>query len=411
LVALFVIVVGAAASAQDTSPQSAPTPLEAIVARLGEETSSFDGGALWGVSVMNLDTGERVDFQGDQWIKAASALKPVWMAAAVNEAGIEAVEPLATPVFVWSNNESAGTAMRLAGGIDATNKLSRDLGMNGTLVVEWTFGTNERSRLYPGEHPYLNYTTTDDLLTFWRWLYQGAVLDAEGTATMLEWARLPKPAGPSSALIGRLPPDAAEWTSFKMGVLPPGRSYEDDEEGNPILVEGARDTILGGGVVEVPGGPTYVVAIGGFGGASWWGKVRFVEYASCRIYEVMSGDDLMCDSSADPSRTRLDTDPPTGRLLSVGGTSEFISVRGWASDPDDPFDSVLTRFSVNGTWHGITRADGRSPGSAGPVQDGHGFDTTILALLPPGEHEVCAYAINDGAGADSLIGCELFVVR
>ena len=407
---LLAVVVGAlpARAAEDDGP---PTPLEAVVARLGEEARAFDSGAQWGISVLNLDTGEAAQFQGDQWFKAASVLKPTWMAAALREAGIEAVEPHAELVMVWSNNDFAGRVLSIAGGIDAANSLTLGLGMNDTLVVEWTFGIRQRSKYYPGAHPYLNYTTANDLVTFWRWLYEGAVLPPAETEALLEWGRLPK-SGTHATLVARLPEEVVEHVSYKVGALPPGRTYENDEGEDEPPPEGSTDAMIGAGVVEVPGGPTYVVAIAATKGWSWFGKLSFVEYASCRIYEVLADDPQECDRSGDPSRTRLDTDEPTGGLSLVKGDAEFVDVRGWASDPDDPFGTIRVRFTVDGHWSGITRADHRHSWGADPsvVWDGHGFETTLLALLAPGEHEICAHAINDGAGPDTEIGCMTHVV-
>lgn len=141
-------------------------------------------------------------------------------------------------------------------------------------------------------------------------------------------------------------------------------------------------------------------------------KVAFVECASCRIYEVLSGIAAGCDRPGDPARTRLDTDVPSGGLDLVAGGPEFVTVRGWASDPDDPVGTVLVRFMVDGHWSGITRAADRHSWGSDPglVLRGHGFETMLLTLLAPGPHEVCATAINDGSGFDTPIGCEVLVV-
>lgn len=409
---VIVALVGGQLPADATSLDSVgPTPLEAVVARLGEEAMAFDGGATWGISVMNLDTGETADFQGDQWVKAASVLKVTWVAAALRNAGVEAVEPYATQVFVYSNNDVSGRVLEVAGGLDNANALTRGLGMNETLVVEWTFGTDMRSKDYPGAHPTLNYTSANDLVTFWRWLYQGAVLGVEETEALLAWSNLPR-SGAHAAFVSRLPPEAVEHAFYKTGHLPPGRTYEDDDGVEVPPPEGARDAILGAGVIEVPGGPTYVVSVVSMGGWSWPGKVAFIGYASCRIYEVVSGDPVGCDRPGDPARVVLDTDSPSGRLALVAGGSEFVTVRGWASDPDDPEGTVLVRFMVDGFWSGITRAAERHSWGSDPrvVLSGHGFETTLLTLLPPGPHEICATAINDGSGSDTPIGCAVLVV-
>lgn len=99
---------------------------------------------------------------------------------------------------------------------------------------------------------------------------------------------------------------------------------------------------------------------------------------------------------------------PIGNLESVELDGSRLRARGWALDPDtsDPLDIHLY---VDGAWGGSLRADGLRadvvaayPGFAAT----RGFD----GLLPPvtdGTRQVCAYAINKGAGATNpLIGCQ-----
>lgn len=410
--ALALFVVPSALAGADGPDPAAPTPLQRVVTRLGEEAGSFDRWAIIGISVVRLDTGEEATFQGDRWLKAASGLKPTWMAAAIRQAGIEAVEPLAERIFRQSSNDAGGGVIALAGGLDAINSFTSGLGMKETLVVEWTFGGDWRSVEYPGPHPSLNFTTTDDLTAFWRLMYDGLVLSRDDTTTFLEWARMERLPGYSSGLLTRLPEKVRGGVSYKMGWLPPGRTGEDHETGEVVELE-FRDTIMGSGVVEVPGGPTYVVAIGTFGGDSWPGKVAFVAYASCRIYEAIAGEDLWCDRPGDPYRVRADTDPPIGGLYSVKGTAGFLQARGWAVDPDDISRHVLVRFMVDGFWTGSDRADEpTSWGGDGHLVDrGHGYQDTLLVELTPGSHEVCAVALNDGDGADTEIGCQVVWIR
>lgn len=406
------LVVPAASAVAQIPGEPAPTPLQRLVSRLGEEAESFDRGAIIGISVVRLDTGETADFQGDRWLKAASGLKPTWMVAAIRAAGIEALDPLAAPVFAQSSNKAGGLVIGLAGGLDAVNRFTSGLGMRTTLVVEWTFGGEWRSSDYPGPHPALNFTTADDLVTFWRLLYGGWLLSGDDTETLLEWGRMERLQGYSSGLLTRLPDDVRAGASYKMGWLPPGRTEEDEETGEILEVD-ALDVLIGSGVIEVPGGPTYIVAVGSFGGSSWRGKVAFVSYAGCRIHEMISGTGIGCDRAGDPHRVRADTDPPVGGLQSVRGSRGFVDVRGWAVDPDDTLRHILVRFKVDGFWTGSDRASERHSwgGPALLVDPGHGYSDTLLVELAPGPHTVCAFALNDGDGSDTEIGCRTVVVR
>ena len=396
----------------DAVDAAVPTLLQRVVDRLGEEAGSFDRSAIFGISVVRLDIREEATFQGDRWLKAASGLKPTWMVAALRRAGIEAVEPLAAPVFGQSSNEAAGRVIALAGGLDAINRFTSILGMSTTLVVEWTFGGDWRSSEYPGPHPALNFTTTNDLAAFWRLVYGGWLLTRDETAAFLEWGRMERQPGYSSGLLTRLPEDVWGGVSFKMGWLPPGRTEEDDDTGEIVEVD-ALDTLIGSGVVEVPGGPAYVVAIGSFGGTSWPGKVAFVAYAACRIHETITAQDLACDRPGDPYRVRANTDPPIGGLHSVEATAALLEVRGWAVDPDDIGRQVLVRFVVDGVGAGSDRAGKQSSwgGDAQLVDAGHGYEETLTVELAPGLHEVCAVAINDGDGPDTDIGCHVVVTH
>jgi hypothetical protein len=394
------------APAAAEAPGAAPTPLQRVVTRLGEEARSFDPAAIVGISVVRLDTGEEASFLGDRWLKAASGLKQTWMAAAVRSAGIDAVAPLAAGVFQQSSNDAGGEAIALGGGLDAINSFTRGLGMNQTLVVEWTFGGDWRAKEYPGPHPSLNFTSADDLVAFWRLMYDGWILSRADTATFLEWGRLERLSGYSSGLLTRLPEDLAESVSYKMGWLPPGRTEEDEDTGEVTEVD-ALDSMIGSGVVEIPGGPTYALAVGAFGGDDWPGKVAFVSYVACRIHETISGEDLICDRPGDPHRTRVDTDPPIGGLDLVTGNANFVQVRGWAVDPDDISQPILVRFTLDGFWTGAALATERTSwgGDVRLVDRDHGYQDTLLAELVPGSHEICAVALNDGSGPDTLIGC------
>lgn len=401
-----VVLTGVASAADGDDPPV--SRLQRLVTRLGEEASAFDRGATFGLAVIDLTSGQRASFQGDQWIKSASSLKPMWVAAAIRNAGVGAVAPLAPAVMSASSNEVAGSVVRVAGGLDAINEFTRSLGLDGTLVVEWTFGTNQRSREYPGPHQLQNFTDADDLAFFWAEAVWGRVAGVD-TPQFLEWASAPRWGGPNSAILLRLPADVRAF--YKMGVLPPGRSYEDDEEGEPVVTEG-RDTVVGGGVIITPDGRAYAIGVGAFAGQEWQGKINWVAYVTCRIHAELAGADPACDRGGDPARTRLDTDAPVGGLLQVTATSERLVVEGWAWDPDDPDGPIVVGFTVDGVWSGGRRTFGSS-GSPRDLWDGHTertFRIARLALLGSGAHEVCAVAFNDGQGPDASLGCRTVVV-
>ncbi len=191
-----------------------------------------------------------------------------------------------------------------------------------------------------------------------------------------------------------------------MGWLPPGRTEVDEATGETVPVVD-RDTLVGSGIVTIPDGPTYLIAIGSFGGRDWPGKVAWVAYASCRIHETIAEADLECERPGDPRRVRLDADPPIGGLLSADHHAMSVLVRGWALDPDDPAAATWVRVTVDGRVAGALRAFRPSSWGASPshIPPGHGFTGVVPVPAGRGAHMVCAEALNDGDGPHWPLGC------
>jgi hypothetical protein len=83
-----------------------------------------------------------------------------------------------------------------------------------------------------------------------------------------------------------------------------------------------------------------------------------------------------------------------------------ITVSGWAIDADSTGDIDVHAY-VNGVFAGATTANRSRPDvDAVFPRNGttHGYDMTIPAQQ--GTQNVCLYAINTGAGSNSLIGCK-----
>ncbi len=92
-----------------------------------------------------------------------------------------------------------------------------------------------------------------------------------------------------------------------------------------------------------------------------------------------------CPSPAEPELQRS----PQGKLISTHRTPAGVQVRGWASDPDMT-KPISVRFSQGGA--GTLVANGA----------GHEFAGVVGARSAP---NVCATALNTGAGIDRSIGC------
>lgn len=98
------------------------------------------------------------------------------------------------------------------------------------------------------------------------------------------------------------------------------------------------------------------------------------------------------------------------RVTSIG--DERVTVAGWALDPDTDEDPISVHVYVDGAFGGAwsanqTRMDvGVAYPWSGP---NHGFNVSFR--VPPGQRQVCAYAINVGFGTNNpLIGCKTVTV-
>jgi hypothetical protein len=103
-----------------------------------------------------------------------------------------------------------------------------------------------------------------------------------------------------------------------------------------------------------------------------------------------------------------DSSPFGGMDVSLSGST--ATVRGWTIDPDtaEPLrvDLYVDGKGAASTTANVRRPDvGRAYPSAGPD---HGI--TAALSLAAGRHQVCAYAINVGAGRNALLGCQTVTV-
>ena len=106
----------------------------------------------------------------------------------------------------------------------------------------------------------------------------------------------------------------------------------------------------------------------------------------CRTFEMPSGS-------------------PFGALDVVRSSTSGVVVAGWAIDPDarTPIDVHVYADGrlVRGATAGRARRDVSAAYPEFPAD--HGYEVTID--LNDGPHVVCAYGINEGPGANALLGC------
>jgi len=101
------------------------------------------------------------------------------------------------------------------------------------------------------------------------------------------------------------------------------------------------------------------------------------------------------------------TDPgrvPVGHVESMVPGPGGATVNGWAYDPDTT-DPIAVRVTIDGSAKTFRADKDRADfGAAYPAMGSrHGFSEWIP--LSVGSHQVCVYAVNNGAGGDSLIVC------
>jgi hypothetical protein len=101
---------------------------------------------------------------------------------------------------------------------------------------------------------------------------------------------------------------------------------------------------------------------------------------------------------------------PIGALESVTTSGSKVSVTGWALDPDTAA-AIPVHVYVDGAGTPITASGDRADVARlypdyGPA---HGFAATVPSAI--GVHQVCVYAINNGAGGNALLGCRQVIVQ
>ena len=96
---------------------------------------------------------------------------------------------------------------------------------------------------------------------------------------------------------------------------------------------------------------------------------------------------------------------PIGNLESVSASAGSVRVTGWALDLDTT-SSINVHVYIDGLGVAIVANGSRGDIAAAYPKygDAHGFD--YRTQIAAGQHSVCAYAINNGAGGHTLLGCQ-----
>jgi beta-lactamase class A len=283
--------------------------LEEVVGWLGARAPEWSPGTDVAIAVDDLTAYDWKAWQGDVPHVSASSAKAIWVAAALSHHGPGPLERLAGPIFRSSDNDASGSAIDLIGPNAVNEFMWSAAGMEQSALTQWSFGRRRVATNSPRAMGSDNYFTAIDAIRFLARLDRGELLDAQGTATLEEWMRWAPRSGIGGALAARLPGDAD--VMHKAGWLPPGCCGDD----------ASYNTHNELGIVAVPGGHRYAIAIFARRGHDYWGRqTRFVEYASCVVYRFVAQDPAIeCARPGDPIAA-----PPPPPVASDCGDLDYL---------------------------------------------------------------------------------------
>lgn len=226
---------------------------------------------------------------------SASAVKPLWAAAALDAAGVEAVRSQAYSALILSDNLAGGRLIDLAGGVDAVNTWTWNVArLSDTRLEAWRFqDPNRVASNFNPENPLGNRTTMADLALFFARLYKGELLGPDENAALQQWLldtshTLNSPRDLDGVLLDRLPLGVAESSLHKAGWL------------RPNCCPAEYRQMIDAGIIVLPDDSWYALAILSSRGEFYDLTNQWVALASCRIYAfVVEDSDLECVREGD----------------------------------------------------------------------------------------------------------------
>lgn len=226
---------------------------------------------------------------------SASAVKPLWAAAALDAAGVEAARSYAYSALILSDNLAGGRLIDLAGGVDAVNNWTRNAAqLSDTRLEAWRFqDPNRVASSFNPENPLGNRTTMADLALFFVRLYKGELLDPDENAALQQWLldtsdSLNSPRDLDGVLLDRLPPQVAASSLHKAGWL------------RPNCCPAEYRQMIDAGVIVLPDDSWFALAILSSRGEFYDLTNQWVSLAACRIYAFIVEDpDLECVREGD----------------------------------------------------------------------------------------------------------------
>jgi beta-lactamase class A len=266
----------------DTCKLAAGSSLQTVVASLGAKCGIASPGTTCGISVRDLTTGESAHYRGNAFYVSASSAKAIWVAAALYDTSIAAVLPHADPIFRNSDNSESGLVIDLLSSPARVNTFMwQDIGVPDSGFCSWSFDKPRNATNCPSTAGGDNFFTADDMAMFMTALWDRSLLGDPKSATELDWMTLSPRTGYGGWMGTQLPAAARPKIHHKAGWLPPdvvpGYSNSNDI-----------------GVVEVPGGHAYAVALlmNGAGNITAYDtkQLPLLEQASCVVYHAIAKD-------------------------------------------------------------------------------------------------------------------------
>ena len=227
-----------------------PSELQLLVTELGSQCDERSPGTVCGIAVQHLGTGERAHWNGDRPFVSASSAKFFWVAAALYYgAAIDDVEPQAIPIFERSDNYATGAVIDMLSSPDAVNGFYWEVvGMRGSGFCSWNYGHTREAGTCPGTMDDDNFTTANDSVLFLSQVWDGTLLGEEARRGILDWSTRSPRSGFGGWIPAQLPEEVRASVHHKSGSLPPD-TVPGYSTSNDI------------GVVELPGGEAYAIAL------------------------------------------------------------------------------------------------------------------------------------------------------
>jgi hypothetical protein len=165
------------------------------------------------------------------------------------------------------------------------------------------------------------------------------------------------------------------------------------------------------GVVNVEVDGSVIGPARGLSGNRFYGKFTGLTAGRRRICVVLQNFGNGWDTRADCEWVDIPGSSPMGSLDVVSQNGPYVSLAGWAFDPE-AFGPTTVRVVYDNIHSWSIPADQHRAdvGAVFPYSDSRkGF--TFPMNIPKGNHTVCVVAVNAGVGTDTVLGCRNIVVK